>query len=126
VLLPASHPLAAKPAIHLSDLRDLTFLHLVGHSWPLIYGRIHRELRDRGLVPARVRTVSMESANVQLATGDAWALAGEDSAAPYRDSTTIVYRPFLEPPIPGWLALVWPREAPAALVPKLVAVAPTG
>ena len=126
VLLPASHPLAAQPAVRLGDLRDLTFLHLAGQHWPLIYGTIHRELRDRGLVPARVRAVSMESANVQLATGDAWALAGEASAAPYRGSTTIVYRPFLEPPIPGWLALVWPREAPAALVPKLVALAPTG
>ena len=105
VLLPASHPLAVKQTIHLSELRDLTFLHLAGQHWPLIYGSIHRALH--------------------LAAGDAWALASDASAAPYRASTTVVYRPFLEAPIPGWLALVWPREAPAALVPQLVALART-
>ncbi|PYO68414.1 MAG: hypothetical protein DMD37_08855 [Gemmatimonadetes bacterium] len=125
VLLPASHPLAVKQTIHLSELRDLTFLHLAGQHWPLIYGSIHRALRERGLVPARVRAVSIDSASVHLAAGDAWALASDASAAPYRASTTVVYRPFLEAPIPGWLALVWPRETPAALVPQLVALART-
>src|SRR5439155_1606392 len=113
VLLPASHPLAVKQTIHLSELRDLTFLHLAGQHWPLIYGSIHRALRERGLVPARVRAVSIDSASVHLAAGDAWALASDASAAPYRASTTVVYRPFLEAPIPGWPALVWPRETPA-------------
>ena len=79
VLLPASHPLAVKQTIHLSELRDLTFLHLAGQHWPLIYGSIHRALRERGLVPARVRAVSIDSASVHLAAGDAWALAMSDS-----------------------------------------------
>jgi len=69
VLLPASHPLAVKQTIHLSELRDLTFLHLAGQHWPLIYGSIHRALRERGLVPARVRAVSIDSASVHLAAG---------------------------------------------------------
>jgi DNA-binding transcriptional LysR family regulator len=123
VLLPASHPLAAKRAVHLSELRDLTFLHLAGQHWPLVYRAIHHALRERGLVPARVQPVSMESANVHLATGDTWALAGETSAAPYRASRTIVYRPFLERAIPGWLALLWPRDAASPLVSKLLEVA---
>jgi len=123
VLLAASHPLAVRRAVHLGELRDLTFLHLAGRHWPMVYGAMHRALRERGLVPARVRDVSMESAHVQLAAGDAWALASEASAAPYRASTTIVYRPFLEPPIPGWLALLWPRETTSELVSRLVQVA---
>jgi DNA-binding transcriptional LysR family regulator len=123
VLLAASHPLAAKRAVHLAELRDLTFLHLAGPHWRMLYGAMHRALRERGLVPTRVRDVSMESANVQLAAGDAWALASEASAAPYRASTTIVYRPFLEPPIPGSLALLWPRGTTSALLSRLVDVA---
>jgi LysR family transcriptional regulator, benzoate and cis,cis-muconate-responsive activator of ben and cat genes len=123
VLLAASHPLAAKRAVHLGELRDLTFLHLAGPHWRLLYAAIHRALRERGLVPARVREVSMASADVQLAAGDAWALASEASAAPYRASKTIVYRPFLEAPIPGWLALLWPRGTTSPLLTRLVELA---
>src|SRR5437879_4893264 len=96
-----------------------------GWTWRVCWAWVGRALRERGLVPARVRAVSIDSASVHLAAGDAWALASDASAAPYRASTTVVYRPFLEAPIPGWLALVWPREAPAALVPQLVALART-
>jgi DNA-binding transcriptional LysR family regulator len=123
VLLAASDPLAAKQAVRLGELRDLTFLHLAGPHWPRVYDAMHRALRERGLVPARVRDVSIDSANVQLAAGGAWALANEVSAAHYRGSTAIVYRPFLEPPIPGWLALLWAAETPPALVSRLVDVA---
>ena len=122
VLLPARHGLAAKRAIHLGELRDLTFMQVAGQHWPLVYGAIHGALRERGLVPARVRSESMDSARVQVASGCAWMLASEASAAPYRGSTTIVYRPFVEPPIPGWLALLWPRAAMSVLIRKLVAL----
>src|SRR5438876_3938780 len=58
-----------------------------------------------------------------IAAGEAWALASEAIAAPYRTgSQAIVYRPFVEPPIPCWLALVWLPEASAA-VQRLVEVA---
>src|SRR6266702_4326567 len=71
-------------------------------------------LRDRGLVPLRSRERPKEtpSANVQIAAGETWALASEAIAAPYRTTpTAIVYRPFVEPPIPCWIALVWrPNE----------------
>ena len=58
--------------------------------------------------------------NVQIAAGDTWALVSEAVAAPYRkDSNGIVYRPFREPPIACWLALVWLPPA-SALVDRLV------
>jgi len=109
VLLPASHPLAAQSAITLADLRNLTWLHSSPQRWPGFFGTIGEALRDRGLVPLRRRERPKEtpSANVQIAAGEAWALASEEVAARYRAApTAIVYRPIIEPPIPCWIALV--------------------
>src|SRR5713226_2359098 len=124
VLLPASHPLAAKPAVRLGELRNLTFLHLGSGRWPKLYRTIQRALRDRGLVPSRHRERPPEapSGNVEIAAGDAWALANDAIAAQYLPTTTaIAYRPFLEPPIPTWLALIWLPEAPE-LAQRLIEV----
>jgi DNA-binding transcriptional LysR family regulator len=115
VLLPTSHPLAAKPAVRLGELRNLTFLHMATGRWPKLYRAIQSALRERGLVPSRHRERPPEapSGNVEIAAGDAWALANEAIAAQYRATTAaITYRPFLEPPIPIWLALIWLPEAP--------------
>lgn len=125
VLLPASHPLAAKAAVRLAELRDLPWLHSAPQRWPGFFRTFEGALRDRGLVPLRRRERPKEtpSANVQIAAGEAWALASEAIAAPYRATTTaIVYRPFVEPPIPCWIALVW-RPKATSLVHDLVAVA---
>ena len=91
VLLPASHPLAASPAVTLAALRE------------------------RGLVPDHDLERPPASPFVRIAAGDAWALASEVVGAPYRDgSTGVVYRPIVESPIPAWLALVWlPPPSPA-------------
>jgi DNA-binding transcriptional LysR family regulator len=114
VLLPASHPLAAGPSVRLAELRTLTWLHSAPQRWPGFFPTIQDALRARGLVPQRHRERPKEtpSANVQIAAGEAWALASEAVAAPYRATpTAIVYRPFVEPPIPCWIALVWVPEA---------------
>ncbi|HYU89533.1 MAG TPA: LysR family transcriptional regulator [Gemmatimonadales bacterium] len=127
VLLPASHPLAAKPSVRLADLRNLTWLHSSPHRWPGFFRIIEDALRDRGLVPLRSRERPKEtpSANVQIAAGETWALASDAIAASYRTTpTAIVYRPFVEPPIPCWIALVWRPNAPR-LVHGLVDVART-
>ena len=45
---------------------------------------------------------------VEIAAGAAWSFANEEIAAPVRAAThSVVYRPFTDPPIPAWLALVW-------------------
>ena len=121
VVLSASHPLAAKPVVHLADLKDLMMIHLGGSHWPQVYRTVQRALKLRGLVPAQLGDGSPESANVQIAAGDAWALANEMSAAAMAGAT-IVYRPFAEAPIPGWLVLLWLKDAPP-LVHRLVEVA---
>src|SRR5205807_7787992 len=95
VLLPASHPLARQSSITLADLRNLTWLHSSPQRWPGFFRTIDEALRDRGLVPLRRRERPKEtpSANVQIAAGEAWALASEEIGARYRAApTAIVYR----------------------------------
>jgi len=118
VLLPAGHPLAAKPVVQLEELRTLTWLHSAQQRWPGFFRTFEQALRDRGLVPLRRRERPKQtpSANVQIAAGEGWALASEAIAAPYRATpTAIVYRPFAEAPIPCWIALVWRRDAPSVV-----------
>ena len=125
VLLPAKHPLAARSSIALADLRNLTWLHSSPERWPGFFRTIDEALRDRGLVPLRRRERPKEtpSANLQIAAGEAWALASEEIGARYRATpTAIVYRPIIEPPIPCWIALVWRAKA-SRLVHHLVEVA---
>src|SRR5438128_6242889 len=125
VLLPASHPLAAKPSVRLPELQTLTWLHSASQRWPGFLEAFEEALQDRGLLPQRRRERPKEapSHNLLIAAGEAWALASEAIATPYRTSSpAIVYRPFVEPPIPCWLALVWLPEASAA-VQQLIDVA---
>src|SRR5256884_1985490 len=125
VLLPASHPLAAQPSVRLPDLQALPWLQSASLRWPGFLQVFEEALQDRGLRPQRRRERPKEapSHNLLIAAGEAWALASEAIAAPYRTgSQAIVHRPFVEPPIPCWLALVWLPEA-AAAVQRLVEVA---
>jgi len=110
VLLPGSHPLAAQPCIRLAQLRTLTWLNSAPRRWPGFLPILETALRARGLVPERrlERPKEAPAMNLQIAAGDTWTLMTEAVAAPYRkESNGIVYRPFAEPPIPCWLALVW-------------------
>jgi DNA-binding transcriptional LysR family regulator len=127
VLLPASHPLAAQSSVRLADLRDLLWVHSSTLRWPGFFRTIDAALRERGLVPLRRHERAPESpgTNVRIAAGEAWALANDVTAARFRrDSSAIVYRPFIEPPIACWLVLVW-RPKAARLVQQLVEVART-
>ena len=110
VLLPAARTLAASPAVRLQDLASLPWLHSAPQRWPGFMRVYEDALGDRGLVPPRRRERSREtpSANVQIAAGEAWTLAGDVVAAAYRTAgSPIVYRPFVGGPIPCSLALVW-------------------
>ncbi len=125
VLLPAKHPLAAKPVVRLEELGALTWLHSAPRRWPGFMRTLEGALRDRGLVPERrcERSSHAPSANMQIAAGDTWALASEAVGAPYRAaSTAIAYRPLVKPPIPCWLAMVW-RAPGSPAVQRLVDVA---
>ena len=125
VLLPATHPLAARPEIQLHDLGDLMWLHPSEHRRPQLYRMLRSALESRGLVPTRHRGHRGDpTANVPIAAGDAWMLANSAVAAVYPDVTeSIVHRPFVEAPIPLWLALVWRKDSASPLVEALVRVA---
>ncbi len=125
VLLPGSHPLAAQPTIRLSELRALTWLNSAPRRWPGFLPIIETALRERGLVPERrlERPREAPAMNVQIAAGDMWTLVSDVVATPYRKKTNgIVYRPFREPPIACWLALVWLPPA-SSLIDRLVQAA---
>ncbi len=122
VLLPGSHPLAAQPSIQLAQLRALTWLNSAPRRWPGFFPILEIALRERGLVPERrlERPREAPTMNVQIAAGDTWALVSDAVAAPYRKKANgIVYRPFREPPIACWLALVWLPPA-SSLIDRLV------
>src|SRR3989454_1179363 len=122
VLLPATHPLAAQRGIQLRDLAELTWLHPSERSRPEVYRTLRTALESRGLIPARHRGRRGDTAgNVSIAAGDAWALANWAVAAVYADmEASIVYRPFIDPPIPLWFALVWRSDLSSPLVQTLV------
>ncbi len=125
VLLPSNHPLATQPDIKLAELRAITWLNSAPRRWPGFFPIIENALRERGLVPERrvERPREAPTMNVQIAAGDTWTLVSEAVATPYRrQSNGIVYRPFREPPIACWLALVWLPPAPP-LVDRLVQAA---
>ena len=125
VLLPATHPLAAERQIRLRDLSDLIWLHPSQHTRPELYRTLRTALESRGLVPTRHRGRRGDiGANLAIAAGDAWALANPAVAAVYADMPgSIVHRPFVDPPIPLWFALVWRGDAASPLVDTLVRVA---
>ncbi|MEW5918339.1 MAG: LysR family transcriptional regulator [Gemmatimonadota bacterium] len=114
VLLSATHLLAAQQSIHLRDLRDLTFLNRSSRHWPENYRQIVLALRERGVVPAQEADSSGAPSNsVELAAGNAWSLANEELAEQVVSRTkSVVFRPFVEPPIRSWLALIWLPGAP--------------
>jgi DNA-binding transcriptional LysR family regulator len=124
-LFPATHRLAEQERIRLSDLRDLTWLHVPAARFPEVYRTAAAALRKRGLVPARRLAWPADSRNVQIAAGNAWALANDVIAA-YLSSPHIVFRKFVEPPIPCWIALLWRRDSRSALVRGLVKIAARG
>jgi DNA-binding transcriptional LysR family regulator len=126
VLLPASHPLAAKDEVSLPELRELTLLHIPKRVSPEIYRIVKSSLLRRGLVPSRQlpRPADASLACLHIAAGNAWMLVNDEVGNAFvSGSNAIVHRRFTEPPIPFWLALIWRLDDPSPLVPKLVDVA---
>ena len=125
-LIPADHRLASQEIIRLTDLADLTLLHPSGDSWPGLYRATLAALAARGLVVTRGRSLSEDAhtATLEIATGGVWTLANETYAAAFCSITpAIVYRPFIEAPIPYHLALIWNPDSPSRWVQPIVEIA---
>jgi DNA-binding transcriptional LysR family regulator len=124
VLISSSHPLARRSEISLAELQPLTYLHVPRRVAPEIFRIALAALLSRGLIPDRLRPRAEDdrSAAIHIAAGNAWTLASAFSASAYASTDAIVYRPFIEPPIPFWLCLLSRVDSPPA-VEKLIAVA---
>ena len=94
-------------------------------SRPDVYRGLRAALANRGLVPRRRHGRRGDAAaNLAIAAGEAWALANPAVAQVYTGTeTSVVFRPFTDPPIPLWFALVWQRDDISPVVQRLVAVA---
>jgi DNA-binding transcriptional LysR family regulator len=123
ILIPGRHPLATQAAIKLADLRGLRWLGAPPAGWPGMAKAMDAGLRSRGLLPQGGPERSRSSPLISVVAEDAWSLASEVVGAPYQgNSTPVVYRPMADPPIPAWLAMIWPPVA-SPLVQSLLSVA---
>lgn len=124
-LLPADHPLAFKERIHVNELADLTYLAPSKQAWPDFYGAIMNGLEQRGLVVKKQRVLPTDAhtANFEIGLGGAWSLGNEAIGAHYGAMTnTIVFRQFIEEPLPFELGLVWRRGSLSRLGQALVEI----
>jgi DNA-binding transcriptional LysR family regulator len=112
VLLPANHALAANEQLSLADLKALPLVAMEPERWPGFHRTLESELQARGLQPRLAPAGLNTSPFIHIAAGAGWGLATEEVGAPYRGaSNAIAYRPFVDPPISLWLALVWAPPA---------------
>jgi DNA-binding transcriptional LysR family regulator len=126
VVLPARHPLAAHETIALKELRELTWLRVSRKASPELYYNIKAALQSRGLSPVRERPRPRDPAvaGMHLAAGNEWMLASAESGrVAIEGNSAVVYRPFLEPPIPSWLALLSSPHKHPPTVERLIEVA---
>jgi DNA-binding transcriptional LysR family regulator len=106
VLLPARHPLASRPSVHLAELRSLPWLGITASRWPGFREDIVEALEARGLPVEFEPPEAAGSPFVRIAAGEAWALANDRMAAVYESDSPVAYRPITDAPIPIWLAVV--------------------
>ena len=126
-LLPAAHPLATKAAaLRCRDLRVLPLLLYPRGAHPLLHDVIVRGLRERGLQPrlAEEHYVSDLTTGVGMVAAEVgWlpmtAAAGEALAR----SPWLVYRDWVDPPIPFALHLLWREGEHSVLVSRFIALA---
>lgn len=108
VLLPASHPLAAREPLWLRDLSGLPLLMLARELNPVTYDSVMAALGDRGLSPelAIVQVVGVPAVSM-VAQGCCWKLASVTMSEEAKDEPDVVFRRVADPPMPFGL---WVRR----------------
>ncbi len=125
VVLPASHLAARAEIVSLRQLDGMVWVRVAPKSSPHLYQTVRAALLNRGLTPTRERARPRDSdmAGAYIATGDAWMLASDEIGRMYTEGNpAVVFRPFVEPPIPCWVALLSLCEATTANVPRLIEI----
>jgi DNA-binding transcriptional LysR family regulator len=126
VILPARHPLARTREISLADLHDLPWMRVSRKAAPELYRAIKAALLSRGLPDGRELPRPRDSAvaTLHVAAGEGWLLASEEVGQMLTISNSaVVYRPFIEPPIPCWLALLSLPDPGTVMVDQFIEIA---
>jgi DNA-binding transcriptional LysR family regulator len=108
VLLPASHPFAAREPLWLRDLSSLPLLMLARELNPVTYDSVMAALQDRGLSPelAIVQVIGVPAV-AMVAQGSCWKLASVTISEEARGETDVIFRRFADPQLPFGL---WVRR----------------
>jgi DNA-binding transcriptional LysR family regulator len=126
VVLASSHPLAQQEQVSLADLHDMTWLRTSHKTEPELYETAKAALLHRGLSPMRERPRPRDPAvaGMHVAAGDTWMLATDDIGRMYTEGNpALVYRHFIEPPIPCWISILSLPDARSLNVERLLETA---
>jgi DNA-binding transcriptional LysR family regulator len=129
VVLPVVHMLAEQQVVSLAHLKDLTWLRVPRQASPELYRSLKASLLSRGLTPGRERSRPRdpEVAAMHVAAEDAWMLASAEIGRVYTQTNpAVVYRPFVEQPIPCWLAMLSSLDGRSSTVDQFIATAGIG
>ena len=126
VVLQANDPRADREVVSLAELTDLTWMRVSRKAAPELYRNIKSALLARGLSPrleqARPRDPAV--ASMHIAAGGSWMLASSEIGRTFTENNpALVYRPFAEPQIPCWIALLSCIDQPAPTVERFLEVA---
>ncbi len=109
VLIPSDHKLAKSRTVRLAELQSLTWLHLPPDATLGVFPVLNAALRERGCIAKRRLTRPTGLSYLPLITaGEAWALSDLPTGRMVMDaSNAVVYRPFVDEPIPVWATALW-------------------
>lgn len=125
-LIPASHPLVHKSPFQCADLMSLRLLQIPAAENPTGHEYVLRELRARGLdvQSDEEHQISDPAVRISLiAAGSAWMPAHSGTAKRLLSGTQgVVFRKWVDPPIPYRCCLLWREEEESALVENFLGV----
>jgi DNA-binding transcriptional LysR family regulator len=108
IAMPSNHKLAARPHIHLADVRDEPFIMMSQHANRVLYDKLMAACVAGGLVPRQVHEANNEFAIVNLvAAGVGLAFINRSFTHPVSD---VVLRVVDDLSVPVQLELVWRRD----------------
>jgi DNA-binding transcriptional LysR family regulator len=127
VLLPASHPLAAREPLLLRDLGSLPLLMLAREQNPVAYDSVMTALADRELSPelAIVQVVGVPAVSM-VAQGCCWKLASVTMSEEARNEPDVAFRRFADPALPFGLWVRRRRETDSELGEQFAALCREG
>jgi DNA-binding transcriptional LysR family regulator len=127
VLLPASHPLAAREPLLLRDLSGLPLLMLAREQNPVAYDSVMAALAARELSPelAIVQVVGVPAVSM-VAQGCCWKLASVTMSEEARNEPDVAFRRFADPALPFGLWVRRRRQTDSELEEQFAALCREG